>query len=203
MNTISNRQAILKETTVDNRIGDSILVFGMGTAIFFWLFSVLLSFIDSPDLGWKLLFIGTELQFYEKLTVSTLFIVFGSHVQANIKKRRRAEDNLQVSEEKYRIILESIEEGYYEIDLDGDFKFVNPSMCKLMARTEKEIIGTNITSYFNIKNSDSIATFFNKIKNNENHPSTIECELNIKGGGRKSLFHCGKNRDRKPQYRCN
>jgi len=187
MNSFSDNQITLQKKTVDDRIGDSMLAFGIGIAICYWFFNALICFIDSPDSGWKMILMGTELQLYEKLVVSALFIAFGSHVQSNIKKRRQSEDNLQKSNEKYRIILESIEEGYYEINFAGDFKFINKSMCKIMALAEKEIIGTNITSHLDKKDIDGFKTFFNKIKNNEKHANTIECEFQIKGGGRKII----------------
>ena len=187
MNTFSDNQITLQGKTIDDRIADSMLAFSIGIAICYWFFNALICFIDSPDSGWKMIIMGTELQFYEKLAVSALFIAFGSHVQANIKKRRQSEDNLQKSNKKYRIILESIEEGYYEINFAGEFKFINNSMCKIMARTEKEIIGTNITSHLDKKDINGFKTVFNKIKNNENQYNTIECELKIKGGGRKFI----------------
>ena len=187
MDIVSKNQISLQEKSSRDRIGDSMLAFGIGIAICFWFFNALIRFFDSPDLSWRMIIIGTELQFYEKLIVCTLFIVFGSHAKANIKKRREAEDNLQESHEKYRIILESIEEGYYEINFAGDFKFVNNSMCKILARSEKDIIGTNITYHLDQNDIEGFNTFFNKIKNNEKHPSTIECEINTKGGGRKTI----------------
>ena len=187
MSTISIYKTTVQRKTINNHIGDSMVAFGIGIAICFWFFNALIRFIDSPDLGWKMIIMGTELQLYEKLAVSTLFIAFGSHAKTNIKKRRHAEDNLQESDEKYRIILESIEEGYYEIDFNGDFKFINRSMCKILTRTENEIIGTKITSHLDKKDIDGFQTFFNKIKNNEKHPGTIECEVKIRGRGRKTI----------------
>jgi len=187
MDTVSKNQIRPRGKTSETRIGDSMLVFGIGIAICFWFFNALIQFFDSPDLGWKMILIGTELQFYEKLIVCTLFIVFGSHAKSNLTKRRRAEDNLQESDEKYRIILGSIEEGYYEIDFAGDFKFINHSMCKVLARDEKDIIDTNITSHLDKNEIKKFNTFFNKIKNNQKHPSTIECAIQIKGGGRKTI----------------
>ncbi len=187
MSTLFSNKTKHQGKTVNERLGDSMLAFSIGIAFCLWFFNALIRFFDSPELGWKMLLIGTEFQFYEKLTVSTLFIVFGSHVQSNIKKRRQAEDNLKESDEKYRIILESIEEGYYEINSAGEYQFINNSMCKLLARTETEIIGTTITSHLDEKDVDHFETFFNKIKNKAKHPSTIECEFKIKGGGRKII----------------
>jgi len=42
----------------------------------------------------------------------------------DITAQEEAEKALRESEEKYRTILESIEEGYYETDLDGHFNFL-------------------------------------------------------------------------------
>src|SRR5690606_27243929 len=43
-----------------------------------------------------------------------------------------AQEALAESEEKYRDILESIEEGYYEVDLSGKLTFVNPAMARIV-----------------------------------------------------------------------
>ncbi|MDO9515736.1 MAG: response regulator, partial [Syntrophales bacterium] len=41
------------------------------------------------------------------------------------------EKRLRRSEEKYRAIIEGIEDGYYEVDLAGRFTFFNQAMCTL------------------------------------------------------------------------
>ena len=176
-----------KKKTIDERIGDSMLAFAIGMAFFFWFFTVLLRFLDSPDLSLRLLFIGTELQFYEKLIGSTLFIVFGSHVSSSIKKRRQAEEDFKIIQKKYHIILEGIEEGYYEINFRGEFKVINNSMCTLLALNEKEIIGTNIISYLDDKYIPHFNTLFNKIKHNEGRSGKIKCKLKLKEGVRKDV----------------
>jgi PAS domain-containing protein len=47
-------------------------------------------------------------------------------------KRKRAEKALRESEEKYRTILENIEDGYFEVDIPGDLTFFNNSVCKIL-----------------------------------------------------------------------
>ncbi len=61
----------------------------------------------------------------------------------DISKRVEAEEALRESEEKYRNILDSIEEGYFEVDLAGNLVFVNDAACKLMGCTADELIGLN------------------------------------------------------------
>ena len=57
-------------------------------------------------------------------------------------------EGLRQSEEKYRTILENIEEGYYEMDLDGRFSFVSDSVKKILRRTNKQLIGEPYHNFF-------------------------------------------------------
>ncbi|MBU0733421.1 MAG: transporter suffix domain-containing protein [Proteobacteria bacterium] len=49
----------------------------------------------------------------------------------------------QWSEEKYRTILESIQEGYYELDLTGNYTFFNDALCKIRGYPRDELMGMN------------------------------------------------------------
>lgn len=57
-------------------------------------------------------------------------------------------EGLRQSEEKYRTILENIEEGYYEMDLDGRFTFVSDSVRQILKRTNKQLIGVPYHAFF-------------------------------------------------------
>ncbi|MEJ2638750.1 MAG: response regulator [Desulfosarcinaceae bacterium] len=61
----------------------------------------------------------------------------------DITGRKEAEHDLRQSEEKYRRILESIEEGYYETDLRGRLTFLNESMCRLLGNRRDRLLGRN------------------------------------------------------------
>jgi len=61
----------------------------------------------------------------------------------DITERKRIEETLLRSEEKYRSILESIREGYFELDLDGNYTFANEANCRYLGYTKEELIGMN------------------------------------------------------------
>ena len=61
----------------------------------------------------------------------------------DITERRKTEQALRESEERYRTILETISEGYLEHDLAGNFLFVNDAACHLAGYKREEIIGMN------------------------------------------------------------
>jgi len=52
-------------------------------------------------------------------------------------KAKLEEEALRKSEEKYRTILHSIEEGYYEVDLSGNLIFFTDRMCTFPATPKR------------------------------------------------------------------
>ncbi len=70
-----------------------------------------------------------------------------ANVSRNITDRKQAEDAVRQSEEKYRTILESIDEGYFEQNLAGDFIFLSDSMCRIYGYPKEELLGMNYKQY--------------------------------------------------------
>jgi diguanylate cyclase (GGDEF)-like protein/PAS domain S-box-containing protein len=58
-------------------------------------------------------------------------------------KSRKSTDVLRRSEEKYRIVLEQMFDSYYEVDLAGNFTFVNDAACLNLGYSREELIGHN------------------------------------------------------------
>lgn len=49
-----------------------------------------------------------------------------------VAKLYRSEASLRQNEEKYRSILDNIEDGYFEVDIRGNFTFFNDSICRIL-----------------------------------------------------------------------
>ncbi len=62
-------------------------------------------------------------------------------VSRDITERKALEEALSQSEERYRTILEEMYDSYYEVDLAGNFVFVNDSVCDNLGYTREELIG--------------------------------------------------------------
>jgi len=80
--------------------------------------------------------------------------------------RKELEDTLtrQVeSEEKYQIILESIEDGYYEVDIAGDFTFFNDALCRISGLPRNELMGMNNQDYTTPETAKKMYQVFNKV----------------------------------------
>ena len=68
-------------------------------------------------------------------------------IATNITERKQAEQALRCSEERYRTILEEMEEGYYEVDLAGSFTFVNDAMCRMLGYSRDALTGMNYKTF--------------------------------------------------------
>ena len=58
-------------------------------------------------------------------------------------KRHKLTDALKQAEEKNRIVLEQMYDAFYEVDLAGNFTFVNDAACLNLGYPREELIGSN------------------------------------------------------------
>jgi PAS domain S-box-containing protein len=100
----------------------------------------------------------------QKLAEKVSHQIAGAVANAQLfSERNKAEEALRRSEEKYRNILESIEDGYYEVDLAGNFTFLNDAMCRIYRYPKEELIGMNNRQYTDEKNAKHVFQAFNKL----------------------------------------
>jgi PAS domain S-box-containing protein len=81
----------------------------------------------------------------------------------DITSHKEVESALREKEERYRTILETIEDGYYETNNSGKFTFVNDSFCRIFGIPEDELIGTNYRRYTLPEAAKEVYTTFNKV----------------------------------------
>ncbi len=84
-------------------------------------------------------------------------------LKEEISERKRTQEELKKSEEKYRTILENIEEGCYEVDLAGNFTFFNDSIQKILGYDRDELFGMNNRQYTDQENAKKLYQAFNKV----------------------------------------
>lgn len=81
----------------------------------------------------------------------------------DISERKIAQDELKKSEERYRTILEDIQDGYYEIDLDGKFTFFNDTVCKHLGYTRAELMDMDGRRYTDEKDLPDVLRVYNQV----------------------------------------
>ncbi len=86
------------------------------------------------------------------ITLSPVFDVHGkltaiSFVSRNITERKRAEENLRESEDKYRNIVETANEGIVKTDNEARINYVNKKMLDMLGYTLEEGLGRPIWGF--------------------------------------------------------
>ena len=84
-------------------------------------------------------------------------------VGRDVTERKEAEEKLRRSEEKYRAILENIEDGYFEVNLEGTMVFLNDAMVRISGLTHDELIGMNNRDYTTPETAKEMFRVFHKI----------------------------------------
>ena len=132
----------------------------------------------------SLIWLENKLSFLRDETQKPVGIVI---VSRDITDRKRAEENLRESEEKYRNILESIEDGYFEVDLAGNITFFNPSICVILGYPREEVLGLNNRAFMDLENARKVFQAFNEIYVAGTSTKGFEWEIIRKDGARRHI----------------
>lgn len=81
----------------------------------------------------------------------------------DITQQRIAQETLRRSEEKHRRILETITDGYHEVDLAGKLTLVNDSLCEIMGFPRVELLGLNYKSFVGPEAASRIFKAYNEV----------------------------------------
>ncbi|HVL77354.1 MAG TPA: EAL domain-containing protein [Noviherbaspirillum sp.] len=83
--------------------------------------------------------------------------------QRDVTAQRRTETALRESEAKYRGILETIEDAYYEVDLAGVMVLCNGAFCRMLGYASDDIIGRSYRTFQMPEAAASVYTTFNTV----------------------------------------
>ena len=101
-------------------------------------------------------------------------------------ERKRAGEALRQSEEKYRTILENIQDGYLEVDLAGNFTFVNDAESRNLGHTSEELMGMNYRQYTDETTARKLYQAFNGVYRTGESIKVLDVEV-IRKDGTKAL----------------
>jgi len=131
-----------------DRMLNSILITGIAISCFYWVCESFMFFFLAPEANFIQHLLGPNMfNTWTRLLVLCLFAIFGSHIQYTIDKEREADAALRESAAKYRTILESIEEGYFETDLLGNLAFSNGPLRRMLGYGPDELMKMNTQDF--------------------------------------------------------
>jgi len=167
---------------------DSIVLTGIGIAAIYWILESFMFFFLSPEANIIHHLLGEDM--FETLTrvlVLCMFLIFGSHIQYNVNRRREADIAMRQQDEKYRTIIENIEEGFLETDLAGNFTFFNNSICKILGYSSEELMCMNNREYTNSENSKRLNEITNEVRRTGEPAQVKDFEIIRKDGATSAI----------------
>ena len=100
----------------------------------------------------------------------------------DVSQRYQAEEALRRSEQKYRTILESIEEGYFELDLRGSLAFFNTALCRIAGLPADQIAGINYREYTTPETAEQMLQVFRRVYQTAKPSGVQDFEIIMRDG---------------------
>ncbi|THB81425.1 MAG: PAS domain-containing sensor histidine kinase [Desulfobacteraceae bacterium] len=94
---------------------------------------------------------------------------------------------LKESRERHESILENMVEGYYEVDLKGNFVSFNQAMQNMLGFEEQELIGMNNRDFMDNETARQVFQTFNKVYNTGEPSRAFNWTLITKDGGKRYI----------------
>jgi len=124
-------------------------------------------------------------------------LAYSSILAIGVFKHRRAydillqmevkleEEALRKSEEKYRTILHSIEEGYFEVDLAGNLTFFNDRLCTFSGYSKEELLGMNNRQFMTEEAAKKAYQVYSEVYRTGEPANAFDWEMIKKDGTRR------------------
>jgi len=113
---------------------------------------------------------------------SRLLVEENEKLKQEIYEQRRTEKAIRKSEQRYQNILSSIEDGYYETDLNGNLTYFNDATCRILGYDRDTFKGRNFRTHLDESNYETLSNAFNKVYRTGIGKSELELTYRGKDG---------------------
>jgi PAS domain S-box-containing protein len=113
--------------------------------------------------------------------------IFGYIFAYAVIKLHFSEEALKQSGEKYRTILNNVEDGYFEVDIAGNFTFFNDSMSRLIGYSPSAMTGMNNREYMDAENAKKVFQTFNRVYETGKPAKGFDWELTAVDGSKRQV----------------
>ena len=93
----------------------------------------------------------------------------------------------KIQEDRYRVLIEDVADGFYEVDLHGNFKFFNNALCRIFGYARDEIQDHNFTEFMDEANARIAYEAFNRIFRAGRGIVDIKWQISRKDGEKRHL----------------
>jgi PAS domain S-box-containing protein len=105
--------------------------------------------------------------------------------KSSLKVKRGEQTKIQ--KDRYRVLIEDVADGFYEVDLKGNFKFFNDALCRIFGYSRQKIQNCNFQTFMDDANAAIAYDAFNKIYRTGKGVVDIGWEIIRKDGEKRHL----------------
>lgn len=93
----------------------------------------------------------------------------------------------RIQADRYQMLIDAVADGFYEVDLSGNFRFFNKALSRIFGYSRQEIEGRNFREFMNEDNAKIAFEAFNRIYRTGKGDVYIEWEITRKDGETRHL----------------
>ncbi len=108
-------------------------------------------------------------------------------MKSSKKEPEEKNSSARIQQERYRVFIEDVADGFYEVDLQGNFRFFNDALCRIFGHTRREIQGRNFREFMDAENARIAYEAFNRIYRTGTGVMDIKWEIARKDGQKRHL----------------
>lgn len=103
-------------------------------------------------------------------------------ISSDVTELQQYQKDLRISENRYRSIIETIEDGYYETDLRGNVTFSNEAFSKIIELAYEEIPTVTYQNFLAPEDSQRVFEVFNRVYTTQQSQKSVELAFLHDGG---------------------
>ncbi|MDQ3899470.1 MAG: GAF domain-containing protein, partial [Actinomycetota bacterium] len=195
-----------------SRITGHIVWMGVGLGLFVWVLDALFDSVvlNQGSFIGRLIPVAYPEEISDRVQILALLIIVSVHVQvivrgrqqlastnealqAEIADRRRAEEALRQSEERFRALVQNVTDVILLIDANGTIRYLSPSCERVLGYTSEERIGGNVFSMVPPEELPRAQRLFAEVLATPGATRTMELRVRHRDGSWRHIEATGSN----------